>query len=52
VRRINAAYIERRIGLGITRALRFGQNVIEGTPLVGHLGKNVVGCSVDDSING
>ena len=48
---IDTADIKRRICLRVAGALRFGQHIGERALLLGHLGQNVVGSSVDDSID-
>src|SRR3954469_23965951 len=52
VSRIDSFDIESRIGFRVPGLLRFGKNVRELAFFVRHLGEDVVGSSVDDSIDG
>ena len=48
---VDTAYIERGVRFSIAGTLSFSQNIGERTLLLGHLCQNVIGGSVDDSIN-
>ena len=49
MRGIDAFNIEGRVSFGVTQALRLGQHVGEGQPLVAHFRKDEVGGAVDDA---
>ena len=51
MRCIDASDVERRIGFGITGALRLCQDIVERPSFVGHFAENVIRCAVENAVD-